>query len=222
MNREAVLDFETPNDYEESDTIEVVEQSDIEKQLQEALSYEEPVLETVSNEATLPETPTQETPETTTEQSPQYDKAELDKFQEMFKNVFGLDPEVVKSQLQEQQVKTAQEKLSNDLNTLQTEWQIDRTELNTRLDLVSQHLASMSPEMQRSLDNPEGIRLIWRSISGDASRKVPPRFERNTTQPTRSKPQITWAQIEAMDNATYERNIDTIQALISKGLLKNN
>lgn len=160
-------------------------------------------------------------PESETPKS-KYSEEELTRFQEMFQDVMGIKPDEFKQQYEQNQVRHQQEKLENDLQTLESSWGIPRQEVAQRLNLVSEKLSTMSPEMQASLNNLEGIQLIWSSILNDATRQTPPRFEKRTTAPVPrgQKPVFTRAEIAAMDTQTYERNIKAIEAAYAQGLVQ--
>lgn len=193
--------------------------SELESRLQSILQEPESDVASDIEPSAVPE-PSQ--PENNETQKSKYSEEELTRFQEMFRDVMGIEADQFKAQYEQTQIRHQQEKLENDLQSLESSWGVSRPEVAQRLNLISEKLSTMSPELQASLNNLEGIQLIWSSILNDATRQIPPRFEKRTVAPTPrgQKPVFTRAEIAAMDATTYERNIKAIEAAYAQGLVQ--
>ena len=192
--------------------------SELEQRLQAAMSPKEETVAAQGSEAL--QQPIEASPQTVAE--PKYSEEEQAKFREMFELQFGVAPEAFKEQVQSFTQERQQAQQLNELNALQTEWGVPREEVAKRLDLISQKMQTLPPETQRGLDNAAGIRLLWSAIATEASTKVPPRFDKSTISGATQKPgTFTRAEINAMDNATYARNIKAIEYAYANGLVIN-
>lgn len=197
--------------------------SELEQRLQSVLTPEQNAGETQQLTVTTQAPPSEKTITEASQEPSKYSDEEQLKFREMFELQFGVAPEAFKEQVQSFTQERQQAQQLNELNTLKSEWGVDQGELSRRLELISQKLSTLPVETQKGLDNPEGIRLLWSSLANEVASKQPPRFESNTAPGTTSqrKGTFTRAEINAMDNATYQRNIQAIEYAYKNGLVIN-
>ncbi|URD50741.1 hypothetical protein [Chroococcidiopsis sp. CCNUC1] len=120
-------------------------------------------------------------------------------------------------------VEQVESKLKNDL------WKgISADEYNHRLDQMREAFPYLPPEIQALEHTPQGIDVIWTYLETKRQQlskpKAPavPTFERSRgkAQPPGQKPMFTQSEIDSMDMATYEKNIDQIYYAYANGLVQ--
>jgi len=103
---------------------------------------------------------------------------------------------------------------------LKSEW---GDEFDDRYDQVVAKYQTLSPDMQKALDNTEGAKLIWAMIAQDGGSSVPtpPRFDRqgSTTNRSAAKFLYTQSQIENLSLAEYQKNANDINDAYSRNLV---
>ena len=103
---------------------------------------------------------------------------------------------------------------------LKSEW---GDEFEDRYAQVVEKYETLSPEMQKALDNTEGAKLIWAMIAqmGGSSVPSPPRFDRkgSTTNRSSAKFAYTQSQIENMTMAEYQKNAEDINNAYARNLV---
>lgn len=114
----------------------------------------------------------------------------------LIKEEFGIDPETF---VQERET----QKLSNDLNTLETMWGVPRTEVGERLSLISGALSSMDEVSRKAFSTPHTLNILWQAIQAQKATNAPTwqGGQSLSTQPSRTK--LTQAAIEAMSKEEY-------------------
>jgi uncharacterized protein with von Willebrand factor type A (vWA) domain len=215
--RASVIPVEAPS----APQVEAPVLSELEQRLQAVLTP--PQEEVKVQSAPTPQVTSEPERVDETVTSTSYSDEEQAKFREMFQLQFGVAPEEFKTQVQTITQERQQAQQLNELRSLQTEWGVDQSEVGHRLNAISQKLATLPVETQKALDNPEGIRFLWSSIQAEVSSKQPPRFDKSSMPAASSQRPGTFtrAEINAMDNATYQRNIKAIEYAYSHGLIVN-
>lgn len=141
-------------------------------------------------------------------EAPETQKNEaLEAFGKQLEEFFGIKPDEL-VQMKEF-VETA--KAAQAAESLRNEWGVDKDEFDQRMQLVLQRFETLTPQMQQSLDNNDGIKLLWTSIQAEQGASVPqrpnvPTFDRSGGASVKQSPyQFTQSELNALPADQYAR-----------------
>jgi hypothetical protein len=131
-------------------------------------------------------------------------------------------------QFQQMQQVIAQQQQQQQLSTLRQEW---GDGFDSIMPEIAQRFAALPPQMQASLDNLEGARLIYAQLMQEKGAKgpqvpqaQPPRYDRAATPSQnlqrQQEPQFTKDQIRSMSESDYVKNQAAISYAYQNGLVR--
>lgn len=130
-------------------------------------------------------------------------------------------------QFQQMQQVVAQQAAQQQMATLRQEW---GDSFDTVMPEISKRFAALPPQMQASLDNLDGARLLYAQIMQEKSAQgpqvpyaQPPRYDRPSVPQNLQKsqePQFTKEQIRSMSESDYIKNQSAISYAYQHGLVR--
>lgn len=198
------------------------QQSDVEKRLAALENQSSQPVQEVSAD-------NEPQPDLVPEVEPEFQLPEgVDQFAEQFKTVMGFelkDLQVLGKELQQYRQKEAVVKMAQEL---QSDWGIDRSEYDRRIQIIGERFKSMSPEQRQHYDSTWGAKALWNEIEIEQLKSgngTAPRFQRSSgVNPGNQRAMFTKTELDelAKDPAAYARNADAILYAYQNGLVSPN
>lgn len=154
---------------------------------------------------------------------------EYEKFAKDFREYLGFDIDELKAGMQELQQlreyetqRVAQQQQQQELESLRTEWGVDQSELDNRMNMILERFAKYPPEMQQRLDNLEGAKLIWAKLQQESemSQQQVPAFQKSSGKTASGQQAMfTKSEIQSMSSSEYAKHADKILKAYQLGLV---
>lgn len=172
-------------------------------------------------ELDLPEDLGLEAPEGELPELPDTEEAKA--FAKQFQEYLGISVEEFKAAAQDykktieyvEQVR-AENYYNQSIQNLSSEWNVDKSEVESRLEKVRERFNKYPQDMQDRLDNPEGAKLIWAKIEQEQQKQQKPEvptFQKSTPGSPKNagkKPLFTREQLANMTPEEYAANNEKI------------
>lgn len=129
--------------------------------------------------------------------------AEVQALNEYLQNAYGVDLDGVFSNINQIQQTVQQQQIEANQNLLRREW---GPEYDTRVKLIQEKMSQLPADLARSLDNIEGVKLLWQTIQAERQIPPPPGFPRgaNQAQSIQGTPQFTVRASQLADPVQYK------------------